>query len=158
MNKLIKLKINLSCLIRLTKIELYDSIDDLRRNIEMIKYYEQKNLVKYQGYINQLKLLNNIYVDSIINFNNELKNYYKELNDLNIFIDDKIDELQNNLEISISNLECNRLKIKKYDELIKDKSIVVTSSETNYLIKEVLNSYEILKQERNSYLLLKKYN
>jgi len=176
MDELTKLKSNLSCLIRLTKIELYDSLEDLKRNIENIKFYERKDSVKYVGYINQLKILNNVYIDSIINANNKLKDYCSDLEEVNKIkptstsfkygedILNRINELHNTLEQSISNLEINKLSIKKYNDAINNKKIKITSSETEYLTHEVLRNYENLKQTKFEYytkhqsVLTKKYN
>lgn len=169
MTELTKLKINLSCLIRLTKTELYDSIEDLNKNIEMINYYESKNTTEYEAYIHQLKFLNSVYINSTIELNNKLKHYYKDLKEFDITFEsndvlDEINRLQSNLEKSISNLEKNRLEVKEYNGLIKDKTIVITSSETNYLTSEVLRNYDNLKQAKLKYynnhinILIKKYN
>ena len=43
MNELVKLKMNIMSLIRLSKTELEDSIEDLKSNQERIKYYESQN-------------------------------------------------------------------------------------------------------------------
>ncbi len=169
MDELKKLKVNLSCLIRLTKTELYDSIEDLKRNIEMIDDYYQKDPVKYEKYINQLKAINEIYIDSTISINNKLKEYYKELKDIGILVknnnSNKIDKLQNNLELAITNLEHNNLKVKKYNSAIYNENINIISSETEYLINEVLRNYENLEQaklefykEKNINILTKKYD
>lgn len=158
MDELKKLKLNLSCLIRLSKTELYDSLEDLKRNIELIDFYTKQDSIKYELYIDQLKKLNNIYTDSIIQFNNKLKSYYNDLKEVGIFIE--TNNLQNNLEQSINNLENNKNKLKSYKELIKNKSIIIISSETDYFTNETLRNYEILEQSKlEKYKqLTKKYN
>ena len=144
MDELKKLKINLSCLIRLARTELYDSLEDIKRNNNLIDLYTKQDSVKYEKYINQLKSLNDIYTDTVIKINNKLKSYFKDLKDYNLPIE--IDSFQNILEQSIDDLEINKNKLKHYKNLIKDKSIIIISSETDYLTNEVLLNYEILEQ------------
>lgn len=158
MDELKKLKINLSCLIRLARTELYDSLEDIKRNNNLIDLYTKQDSVKYEKYINQLKSLNDIYTDTVIKINNKLKSYFKDLKDYNLPIE--IDSFQNILEQSINDLEINKNKLKHYKNLIKDKSIIIISSETDYLTNEVLLNYEILEQSKlEKYKqLTKKYN
>ncbi len=158
MDELKKLKINLSCLIRLARTELYDSLEDIKRNNNLIDLYTKQDSVKYEKYINQLKSLNDIYTDTVIKINNKLKSYFKDLKDYNLPIE--IDSFQNILEQSINDLEINKNKLKHYKNLIKDKSIIIISSETDYLTNEVLRNYEILEQSKlEKYKqLTKKYN
>ena len=158
MDELKKLKINLSCLIRLARTELYDSLEDIKRNNNFIDLYTKQDSVKYEKYINQLKSLNDIYTDTVIKINNKLKSYFKDLKDYNLPIE--IDSFQNILEQSINDLEINKNKLKHYKNLIKDKSIIIISSETDYLTNEVLRNYEILEQSKlEKYKqLTKKYN
>ena len=146
MDELKKLKLNLSCLIRLTRTELYDSLEDIKRNIDLISFYIKQDPIKYNSYVKQLKELNNIYTDSLIKFNNRLKSYYNDLKDIGLSIE--IDPSQNNLEQSINNLENNKNKLKSSKELIKNKSIVIVSSETDFIVNKVLENYEIIEQSK----------
>ena len=179
MNDLSRLKLNLLSLIRLTRTELDDSLDDLNSNIKKINYYKEKDVIKYESYINQLYIINGIYFKSIIYLNNKLKSCYKDLELLkNIKIPsenfngvknshylEKINKHQINLERSITQLD-ESLKIEeKCKKLIDDNRIIVTFSQTKYYEKEVLSNYEKLKQAKIEYyhikypeVLVKKYN
>ncbi len=173
MDALGKLRINLQCLIRLTKTELYDSLNDIKRNIELIKHYTEIDSVKYEALIKELEYIKNIHIDSVIAINNKLKSYYKDLNELknNTVIEEtnkdleNINKLHSLLEESISKLEMNKLNVIRLNKIIKLKGITVISSETEYLVSEVLRNYETLNEARLKYynnkhsnVLTKKYN
>ena len=178
MDNLVKLKMNLLSLIRLGKIELNDSIEDLEHNINKVNQYKETNSLKYELAIRSFENLNKILIEVIINKYNELLTYNEEIRkldsiktpgenilNLNKPYLEKIKENEMILEDSISKLAQSIELEKKYRKMINDDSITIINSQTDYYMKEVILNYKNLKLSKMEYyedkypeVLVKKYN
>ena len=168
MEDLVRVKINLLCLIRLAKIELNDAIEDLKVNKEKTKFYQEKDPKKYDSQIKHLLYFRNILIFIISNKYSELQEYYKDLKKLeNIktpsesFTDNssntfnpsiiELNKLQNDLENCVGNLSACYNKTQKYNEMFKDIGIKVEFSQSEYYIKAILEKYDELNNSKLRY-------